>query len=257
MHTRLFILVTMAGILMVAGFAHAEEPKGLFPLGRSWVGDKHLPRPFGVEVTFYHQEQEYELASMTVNLPDAALAQAADIEFENQTNESDLQVDLWVLPFLNVFGIIGNVDGETTVNLGPPLGDIEVDYDGLVYGGGLTLAAGGERFFGSLSAILTQTDLDTSTSSVEAWILTPRVGVRLKNMAFYVGAMYQATEERHRGQISIPLFGKVSYDVKLEEKDPWNYLAGFTASLGEHWDLTLEGGAWDRKHVMISIGYRF
>ncbi|NQT82290.1 hypothetical protein HQ563_04665 [bacterium] len=257
MGKRLLTLISVVGILVVAGVARAEEQAGLFPLGRSWAGDRELPRPFGIGLNFYHQEQDYHLTSLTVNLPNVGLAEAAGVGVENTTNEVDVKADLWLLPFLNVFAIVGDVDGETTVDPGPPLSELEVDYEGLVYGGGLTLAAGGKLFFGSVTMVLTGTELDTSSSSVEAWVLMPRFGVHVGRMAFWVGAMYQEAEERHSGHISLPFFGNVNYDVELEEKEPWNYLVGLSAGISKHWNLELEGGFGDREHVVVSVGYRF
>jgi len=256
-HKGLLVLIPLVGILMVATAVHAEERSGLFPLGRSWAGDKDIPRPFGIALSLYRQEQAYDLKSLTVNLPNVGLAEASGVEVENETLEEHLKLDLWLLPFFNVFGIVGHVEGETIVQPGPPLDEIEVDYDGVVYGGGGTVGIGVKWFFGSLSATFTDTELDTATSSVQAWILTPRVGVRVKSLSFWVGAMYQDAEERHRGNISLPFFGSVDYDVELEEEEPWNYTAGLRAELGRHWELELEGGFGERKHALVSFGYRF
>jgi hypothetical protein len=257
MQKGLLVLIPLLGIAVVANVAQAEERSGLFPLGKSWAGDAELPRPFGIGLSLYRQEQGYDLKSLTVNLPNVGLAEAAGVKVENETVEGHLKLDLWLLPFFNVFGIVGRVEGETMVEPGPPLSQIEVDYEGTVYGGGGTVGIGGKRLFGSLSATYTGTELDTATSSVEAWVVTPRVGVRVKGIAFWVGAMYQDAEERHRGNISLPFFGSVTYDVELEEEEPWNYTAGLRAELGKHWELELEGGFGERKHALVSVGYRF
>jgi len=241
----------------MTAIADAEEPSPLFPLGRSWAGDRELPRPLGIGLNLYHQTQDYELRRLRLNLPTMDMAQVSAIEIENATDEVNLKPDLWLLPFLNIFAIIGNVDGETTVNPGPPLSELEVDYDGLVYGGGVTLAGGVGRFFGSATYIVTETDLDTATSSVDAWILTPRVGIRANTAEFWLGAMYQEAEERHQGRITVPIFGEVAYDVELEEKEPWNYLAGAGTNIGDHWRLELEAGFGNRKQALFLLGYRF
>ncbi len=254
---HLFVLLVTAECLMMATAADAEEPSAPFPLFRSWAGDRELPRPFGIGLNLYHQTQDYELRDLRLNLPTLDMGMVSRVEIENATSEVDFQADVWLLPFLNVFGIIGNVDGETIVNPGPPLDELKVDYDGLVYGGGATLAMGGKRFFGSVSAIITETDLDRATSSVEAWIVTPRVGVRTNVAEFWVGVMYQQAEERHRGRISVPIFGDVTYDVELEEKEPWNYLVGAGAGIGEHWRLELEAGFGNRKQALLLLSYRF
>jgi hypothetical protein len=49
----------------------------------------------------------------------------------------------------------------------------------------------------------------------------------------------------------------VTYDVEMEEEEPWNYTAGLRAELGKHWELELEGGFGERKHALVSVGYRF
>ncbi len=257
MRKALFVLISLAGLLVVTTVAPAEKPSSFLPLGKSWVGDRELPRPFGIGLNLYHQTQDYELKGLTLNLPTVDMTQVSRIDIANATDEVNVQFDAWLLPFLNVFGIVGNVDGKTTVNPGPPLSELEVDYDGLVYGGGATLAGGVGRFFFSMSAITTETDLDTTTSSVDAWIFTPRVGVRAGAVELWGGAMYQEAEERHRGHISVPIFGDVAYDVELQEKEPWNYLIGAGTNIGEHWRLELEAGFGNRKQALFLLAYRF
>ncbi|MDP2899034.1 MAG: hypothetical protein Q8Q12_21060 [bacterium] len=254
---RLLILVLVVTYVLVTDAPSAEPSSPLFPLGRSWAGDRELPRPFGIGLDLYHQTQDYELRNLRLDLPMIDLSQVSRVEIENATSEESFKADVWLLPFLNVFGIIGNVDGETTVNPGPPLSELRVDYDGVVYGGGATLAGGIGRFFGSVSYILTKTDLDTATSSVDAWILNPRIGVRANAAEIWVGAMYQEAEEHHRGRIAVPFFGDVAYDVELEQKEPWNYLVGAGTNIADHWRLELEAGFGNRKHALFVLGYRF
>jgi hypothetical protein len=254
---NLVAMTLLAGIPMMAAVGGEEESSPLFPLGRSWAGDRELPRPLGIGVDLYHQNQDYGLRNLRLNLPTIDMAQVSRIDIENSTDEVNFKADLWLLPFLNIFGIIGDVEGETIVNPGPTLDKLDVDYDGLVYGGGATLAMGVGRFFGSLSYIKTATDLDATTSSVDAWILNPRVGIRTKAAEYWVGAMFQKAEEHHLGRIRVPFFGDVSYDVQLEEKDPWSYLVGGGTDIGEHWRLELEAGFGNRKYALLSLGYRF
>ena len=257
MNFRFVVLVFLIAITFTASsFGQDSEP--MFPLYRSMAGDRELPKPYGVGITYHHQKQDYDLADLMVSLPGIDIAQAAAaVKVENNTSEANLKFDLWLLPFLNIFAIIGHVEGETEVTLPQPLGKLDVEYDGLVYGGGLTLAAGYKDFFGSLTMLFTETDLDVSTSSVEAFVLTPRIGYSTGFGQVYIGAMYQHTEEKHEGSVTIPQFGNVNFEVELEEKDPWNYLAGVKIDLRKNLDLEVEGGVGDRKHVTASLTYRF
>ncbi len=264
MQRILFTLISLIVIIVSVDTACAEERSALFPLGRSGVGDRELPKAFGVSLTVYHQEQDYNLKSLEFSLPGVDPAQLSgilspplDLNVENTTDEINLQLDCWVLPFLNVFGIIGRVDGETKVEMEPPLEEITVDYDGLLYGAGLTLAAGGERFFGSLTAVFTSTNLEQEDSSVKAWVFMPRVGIRSGLGQFWIGAMYQQAEEEHSGTETVPLVGNVLYDVELEEEEAWNFLAGMKIDFNDNWKLNLEGGFGKRKQATVSLIYRF
>jgi hypothetical protein len=254
---RLMIIALVVGALAAPHFVWADEPSSVFPLGRSLAGDRKLPRTFGIGVAAFAQREDYELVSLHTNLPGVSLAQAAGLDIESETYGAMVKLDMWVFPFLNVFGVIGKMDGETDLDLGPPFGKVEWKYDGLIYGGGCTLAFGIKQFFGSLTALYTQTDLDPPTSSVEALIAMPRVGMKLDNLSFWVGAMYQDVEQRHKGKITLPTLGTVNFDVELEQAEHWNFLAGIAYMLGEHWNLELEGGFGDRTMGTLGITYRF
>ncbi len=256
MRRGLLVLLGFAMIAVASPALHAEEQSSVFPLGRSWAGEQELPLPLGIGVTYYHQQQDYGLASLEVYPIPIPPELLSDVEVTNRINEINLKVDLWVLPFLNVFGIIGDVSGETTVGLGPLLGELVVDYDGLAYGGGFTAAAGVKRFFGSLTTNFMLTDLKGDGSSVEAWLVTPKAGLRWTRAALWGGAVYQRAEEEHQGSIAVPPFGELGYRVVLKEKTPWNYLVGGQVGLATHWVIEAEGGFGKRQHALITLTYR-
>ena len=69
------------------------------------------------------------------------------MDVENDVTQMGAQLEVWLLPFLQVYGVIGQVDGETEVDMsknpvaaGLGLNKMNVDYDGMVYGIGATLA---------------------------------------------------------------------------------------------------------------------
>ncbi len=253
---RLFVVIISAGVLTMADNSPAEESLNVFPLGRALAAGHELPPPYGFGLTLYRQTQDYELKHLKMNLPlDTLLASGVDIE--NRTDAVNLQFDLWLLPFVNIYGVIGKIEGTSDIEVGPPLNNFEFAYDGIVYGAGFAVTAGTERFFGSVNLAYTQTDLDISSSSVEAWVLTPLIGIPIKGGAVWIGANYQKTEEKHKGSISLPPFGDVVYEAELAEKEPWNYLVGMRANLKPGWYLDIEGGFGKRKSVRISISHRF
>lgn len=227
-------------------------------------------KPFGIGVTYFYQEQSYSISDLDVRQGLVSLTSflpnLAGIDVVNSVTEVNVKLDAWLLPFLNVFGLVGSVDGETEIGLPPPFSSLCIDYDGLVYGGGATLAGGWKDLFVSLTATYTDTELDTTDSSITAWVVTPKVGVCIdgpdwaQDLAFWVGAMYQEIDEVHEGSITIPGIGvpniPIDYDVELEEEDPWNYVAGASVTINKRWCVELEGGVGDREHVNLSVTWR-
>lgn len=223
-----------------------------------------LPNPLGVGVTYYNQNQPYQSESMNVQFPGLDSSLLQDLKIENETSTLHLRVDYWLLPFLNVFGVLGSIDSSTeiglsSVDLGMPLrlDDLKVNLDGTVYGAGLVLAFGGQKWFGTFAYQFNETSLDEINSSVSAWVLTPKVGLRFRRGAAWVGAMYQNAQEEHEGLFDVPQVGEVTYQVKLHEEHPWNFVAGGSYGFSKHWLLTAQGGVGDRMSVLGMVEYRF
>ncbi len=223
-----------------------------------------MPMKWGVGFTIYNQTQPYDIVNLMVPLAGLDIGAAEDLTIENNTDSYHFKFDYWLAPFLNVYLLGGYIDGTTNVklsdvDLGLPirLNDIRIDYSGIMYGGGLTLAFGGKGWFTTLTYDITRTDLDVTTSSVQGWVLTPRVGLVFGGAAVWVGAMYQQAEETHEGIWEMPYIGQVPYYVELQQSKPWNYQIGMIAGLSEHWNLTLEGGVGSRKSVLANLEYRF
>jgi hypothetical protein len=186
------------------------------------------------------------------------------IAIDNGIQEANVQLDAWLFPFLDLFGIAGKIDGRTNVDftrvagLPVPLGRLRIDYDGEVYGLGVTLAAGGPRWFGSLTTIWTTESLAGDfESDAEALVVSPRLGLRDERGAFWIGATYQDAQETHRGTIVLPFLGPVGFDVELESHDPWNFQIGAAAALSEHWGLHAEGGLGKRQTAEFGATFRF
>lgn len=245
-------------ILAVSGTAQAQG-QGEVP-----GNERRLPMPLGFGATIYGQTQPYDIKTLEVPLAGIDIGSAEGIEIKNNLTSMHVKFDYWVLPFLNLFVLGGQIDGSTTVDLGKVdiglpirLNDIKIDYSGFMYGAGLTLAYGGPGWFTTLTYQANRTDLDVSSSTVQAWVLTPKVGMTFGGAAIWIGAMYQNAQETHEGIWEMPFLGQVPYYVELEQAQPWNYQIGMTAGLSKHWVLNMEGSLGSRKAAMASIEYRF
>ncbi|MCP4902729.1 MAG: hypothetical protein GY906_37685 [bacterium] len=231
---------------------------------QSAAQNQGMPAPWGLGLTIYDQRQPYRIDQLEFQLTGLSLLSLEDLEVDSRTTTYHLKFDYWVLPFLNVYVLGGQVEGSTTVKLNDtelglpvPLSNIRVKYDGWVYGIGATLAAGWDNYFVTLTYDLNETDLSTSDSTVRAEVITPRFGYQNKGTAVYFGGMHQKAEEEHTGSADVTFFGEVPFKVSLREKEAWNYLVGMTTELGEHFVLTCEGFFGDREAVLVMLDYRW
>ena len=275
-------------ILMAAAFAvasntsaQADSLSDSLPLGKSLAAGQELPLPLGISANVFFLEQDMVAQSIAIDLP-AQLAQglppglpAEATKLESRATSTTAKIDAWVLPFLNVYGVAGYVDGETTASgfsvggLPPELASLlpnsfAIAYSGSTYGVGGTLAAGYNQFFASLDANYTESDLDIGDSTIEAFVISPRIGITgdLGGLsgALYVGAMYQDVDEQQNGTVKFPIMGTsvpVGYDVISAAKEEWNYLVGANLKASESWNYGIEVGFSDRTHVMATLNYRF
>jgi hypothetical protein len=250
-------LLVVVGILSVPIYAQAQ----------SWGSasrSPQLPYPYGMGLTMYNQIQPYRIDSLDFQFVGLDPQQINDFEVDNETTTYHLKLDYWVLPFLNVYVLGGQVEGTTTVSLEnldfglpTPLSNLKIDYNGWVYGAGATLAGGWGKYFVTITYDYNETDLSASNSTVKAEVITPRIGYQAGGTAFYFGGMRQEAEERHEGVIDVSYLGSVPYTVALREKETLNYLVGITSGFGEHWMLTLEGFFGDREAVLVMLDYRW
>jgi len=171
-----------------------------------------LPRPFGISVGYMHQDQPFDVGDVFVNGVDVKTPGVAVVdEVQNEESTYTLRFDAWILPFWNVYGILGRTSGEAIgplqVNLEPvfpllcslPGNNCAIDttfnikYDADVWGYGTTIAGGYKDFFGMIDYNRTTADLDISVTDAKATVISSRIGWNGKIGGFtgvlWVGAM--------------------------------------------------------------------
>lgn len=252
------------GVLLACDTASAES---LLPFGKSWVGDRKLPKPYGVGVDLFTLNQDYAIKSLAFELPGASIGDTDLIRVSNALNDIDLKADAWVLPFLNVFGVIGKVHARTTVDLGAvsipnvPAGlfdQLVIRYSGEVYGGGATLAYGGEHWFASVTGTYARTSLSGDfDSKVNSGTWQPRLGYVHGPWAFWVGGMFLDVEENHSGAIAFPVLGTVPFAVALENSNRASAAFGLKCTLAEAVDIAFEVSDASRKSTFLNLTWRF
>ncbi len=231
--------------------------------GSDLAGDRDVQLTWGVGGNFFTMYQDYEISRLDFDFPGIVIDDPGLLNVDNDVWHLDVKLDAWLLPFLNVFVVAGYIDGDTTVDISAlelplPVSEFLIDYDGESYGGGATLAFGGDRWFGSVTAVYTETSFGSEfDSSVEAVAVQPRIGLVRGPWQYWVGGMYLDAEEKHSGTIDLPFLGPVPFDVELREKDQWNFAVGARHEFSKKFDATLEVGFGDRDSTLLYVGYRF
>jgi hypothetical protein len=238
-----------------------------------------LPRPFGISLGYMHQDQPFDVGDVFINGVDVKTPNIAVVdEVQNEETTYTLRFDAWILPFWNVYGILGKTDGRA---MGPLMIDLnpvfpilcglpgnncridttfEIDYRADVVGLGTTIAGGYKDFFGMIDVNFTEADLDISLTDAEATVISSRIGWNGKLGGFtgvlWVGAMYQDIAQTLDLQLGI---GDDSVLVSIDQstQEAINYVVGGQWDINRSFSILAELGFGKRESQMLSLTYRF
>jgi hypothetical protein len=178
-----------------------------------------IPYPIGIMANYIQMDQgilidNFQLGVKTDNV-DIPLTPADNIiKFGDNRNKSfavNLRPDIWIFPFLNVYGLFGKGRSETTVNLTAPVPLKSVVEQGITTTGvGLMGAFGLGPVWVSLDGNWTWNKPELLDKAVQVAVFGVRVGHTFvfdqhpdRNIAIWGGAMRVRMESETRGQIKL------------------------------------------------------
>ena len=246
----------------------------------------NLPMPYGVALLGSWKRQDIDLYDLSIRTPGGEWTTIPFPLFNKPTADTytyQAKFDFWLLPFVNVFALVGRVEGESEIPLSflgadlmdmigtgglcdglrPPeacfrtySGTYRSEIGGDNFSIGLTPAIGYKDFFFTMPTTWTWTDLDTSDRVVESFYISPRIGLnvpteRAGGLSVYIGAAYLRAENFIVGDISLETSGMpgaedgltVEYSVWSDNSDRWNFLVGFNWSISQRWNVHIEADA--------------
>jgi len=204
-------------------------------LARGYV----LPLPFGAGATFTvlsgRDIRVRDLSVRVNNEPERSVSHIVDLGSESDVFNANLKLDVWILPFFNVYALAGYVYNESKTNVhvsvpnvagGTYEFDMDVDtrLDGFVGGGGITLAGGYGDFFLVVDSNYSQTDIgfDDNFRAITASIRTGFQGkVGTLSAQFWVGGSYWDTNNVAKGHVDVPNVGRVHFAADQGPVYPW------------------------------------
>lgn len=268
-----------------------------FPIGGQEAVDLGitLPEPVGISVTFVDNTQAQNIGDLSVALgkgasppPGTDLVDLPFVELQNvesRTQTTQIRADLWVLPFLNVFGAIGDVTGDVDL-------DVVVDLDqtglcptpatcGIVDAGftagvrtntvtlGATGVYGWENWFVSGTASGTASFGENTDYAVTSFTASGRFGRRWAYgpghiVSPYLGVSYFYLDQVVEGTTRLPdAFPDgdsldVRYKAQVENDDRWSGVAGVNLGFISGYSITAEVNFSDNNaRTVIGASYRF
>jgi len=234
-----------------------------------------LPLPLGLGMTYVNISQDLNLTDLFVGFNDGDLQRFDFVSFENSTSDTEsyqMKVDAWLLPFLNVFGLFGKVDGSVDLDvfldgnlildrLGtdcsrpiarPPLCDpledqvisfpVRAGVDVQTWGFGAVLAGGWNGWFVTIPATVTYAEPKGRVADGSSLTVTPRVGRlfdlgNLGSLAVFAGGNYLDSDVTIDGSFTfpgdeLPGLEGLTLDYRIDEQNT------------DHWNI-VTGFNWD------------
>ncbi len=192
-----------------------------------------LPYAWGVSGIYFTQKQEININSTSIGFNSSEMVDVSSlIKFGPTiatTNAYTVRPDLWVLPFLNVYGIFGGGTTQTDVTLLSPVGfETSQKFSVNSYGLGATLTGAFGPIWVAWDNNYNFADVEVVVEPVPAFNSSLRIGHAIsdyndpqKTLSIWAGVFYQVIQNDTQGSISVaeifPGFGGGNFIGALNE----------------------------------------
>ncbi len=190
--------------------------------------------PYGASVIYFTQTQEIDISSVKIGLNGGPMADLSNfIKFGPTiatTHAVTFRPDIWVLPFLNVYGVIGGGTTNTDVTLIEPIGfETSQHFEATSFGLGMTLAGKVGQLVVIWDNNYNFVDVDVIVEPVPAFNSSLRLGHNFidekradRMLTAWVGTFYQQINSDTRGSIPISdIFPSIGTGSNIETMREW------------------------------------
>lgn len=205
----------------------ASEYPYLLPIWGAKVVAKGYDIPYsaGVSTNYFTQTSGLLLDNLMVGFNNGPMYNLDEIirfnEAEAWASAVTVRPDVWVLPFLNVYALLGKSKSSTTIDAGVYLPDIDnewteitsfstkADFTGTTMGIGMTPTMGVGGGWIALDMNCAWTDVDALDKPVFTYVFGPRFGKTFKfkkpqqNIAIWVGGFRVQFTSETKGSLNL------------------------------------------------------
>ena len=276
------ILTILFTSTLCFGQADSDKEKSrTLPFAKTWFDDKEisLPLPFGVSAFSTYMSRDVDITNVEVaflDQPKQSINDFTNFDLNNKNTVTAVKVDAWLLPFVNVYGLLGyvstNASLDATITIdrvifpGPPIiipMNNQSKMNGSYLGLGTTMVAGYGSWFVLGDVNYAYSKLDELDSEIDFWMFSGRTGFQSffgKNtMRAWVGGMYLSSHRTLHLNIQDDNLGLVEVDVYQETHNPLTLQLGASIGIVKHFEILTELGTnFDDASMIVLTGtYRF
>lgn len=190
-----------------------------------------LPYPIGIMINYFSGSQKVVISDLEVGINNSPLVPLDFVKFgetKATLNSVTSRIDVWALPFVDIYAVVGKTWASTSVNVVEPMNfSNKVDFEGGTFGVGMTLGGAYKHVFGTLDYNNTWTKFDQIEGSIHSQMLAPRFGYVFqsrrkpnRNFAPWIGVQGLFVNRVTKGTINLSDLGVSgnSADFDVEDK---------------------------------------
>jgi hypothetical protein len=238
-----------------------------------------LPLPFGASLIVTRLGgRKIDVTDVRIGVegnPAQSVSQFLDLGSTSDVFNANLKFDAWLLPFLNVYALIGYVHNDSTTHAritlpapGPLPGNIEVEkdietqLDGFIGGLGFTLAGGYKNFYMVFDCNYDQTDLgfDNDFTATIASVRTGWNG-RLGELPvqLWLGVGNWDTAATATGHVDLDDGRRLKFEADQRPSTNWMYDVGGNFEFSKRFQLVVDVGFDFQGGYVVVLGptYRY
>ena len=199
----------------------------------TWEKGFDLPRPVGIMLNYFMASQDIAIPEISLGFSDGGLpyipmTDISDIvefgEVHTVAHYITVRPDVWILPFLNLYGIFGKAYSHTQVRLDAPIQmEANAHLEGNSYGFGTTCAFGLGKYFVVLDGNWVWTSMSNFREPVRSAVFSQRIGRAFpigknpeSNISVWAGGMRLSMRSLTEGSV---LAGDIFPDNFWNHKD--------------------------------------